>query len=42
MRGFYSGWAANALKVVPSNAMRFVAYEGFKSLLGVHRAQTDT
>lgn len=42
MRGFYCGWVANALKVVPSNAIRFVAYEGFKSLMGVHRKDTDT
>ena len=42
IRGFYRGWAVNALKVVPSNAIRFVAYEAFKSLMGVQRAATDT
>ncbi len=42
IRGFYRGWAVNALKVVPSNAIRFVAYEGFKTLFGVQKATTDT
>ena len=32
----------NALKVVPSNAIRFVAYEGLKTLFGVQKATTDT
>ena len=41
-RGFYRGWAANALKVVPQNAIRFVSYEFLKSLLGVAKAKTDT
>ena len=42
MRGFYRGWAANTLKVVPQNAIRFVSYETLKSLLGVTKAKTDT
>ncbi|KIZ05503.1 Thylakoid ADP,ATP carrier protein, chloroplastic [Monoraphidium neglectum] len=41
-RGFYRGWAANTLKVVPQNAIRMVAYEYLKALLGVQRAKTDT
>lgn len=40
--GFYRGWAANTIKVVPQNAMRFVSYELLKGLLGVHKAKTDT
>lgn len=40
--GFYRGWAANTIKVVPQNAIRFVAYETLKKLLGVKRAKTDT
>ncbi|CAI7888009.1 unnamed protein product, partial [Closterium sp. NIES-54] len=31
-RGFYRGWWANTLKVVPQNSIRFVAYEFFKSM----------
>jgi solute carrier family 25 phosphate transporter 23/24/25/41 len=42
MRGFYRGWAANTLKVVPQNAIRLVSYEAIKKLLGVKRAKTDT
>lgn len=42
MRGFYRGWAANTLKVVPQNAIRFVAYEFLKKMLGVKKAKTDT
>ena len=42
MRGFYKGWAANTLKVVPQNSIRFVSYEMMKFLLGVKRAKTDT
>mmetsp|Transcript_5345 Transcript_5345/g.13730 ORF Transcript_5345/g.13730 Transcript_5345/m.13730 type:complete len:400 (+) Transcript_5345:188-1387(+) len=30
-RGFYKGMSANALKVVPNNAIRFAAYEVLKS-----------
>lgn len=40
--GFYRGWSANTIKVVPQNAIRFVAYEALKSLLGVKKAKTDT
>ena len=42
LRGFYNGWAANTLKVVPQSAIRFVAYEFFKSALGIKKAKTDT
>jgi solute carrier family 25 phosphate transporter 23/24/25/41 len=41
-RGFYRGWAANTLKVVPQNAIRLVAYEWLKAALGVKKAKTDT
>lgn len=41
-RGFYRGWAANCLKVVPQNSIRFVSYEIMKKLLGVKKAKTDT
>lgn len=41
-RGFFRGWAANTLKVVPQNSIRFVTYEFLKSMLGVKRAKTDT
>lgn len=40
--GFYRGWVANTLKVVPQNAIRLVSYEALKGLLGVARAKTDT
>uniref|UniRef100_A0A7S3UGU9 Mitochondrial carrier protein n=1 Tax=Picocystis salinarum TaxID=88271 RepID=A0A7S3UGU9_9CHLO len=42
VRGFFRGWAANTLKVVPQNSIRFVTYEFLKSLLGVKKAKTDT
>jgi solute carrier family 25 phosphate transporter 23/24/25/41 len=42
VRGFYRGWAANTIKVVPQNSIRFVTYEALKALLGVKRAKTDT
>jgi solute carrier family 25 phosphate transporter 23/24/25/41 len=42
LRGFYRGWVANSVKVVPQNAIRMVAYEAAKGLLGVKRAKTDT
>lgn len=42
MRGFYNGWVANTLKVVPQSAIRFVTYEFFKQMLGVKKAKTDT
>lgn len=41
-KGFFKGWAANALKVVPQNAIRFVSYEFLKTMLGVQKAKTDT
>jgi hypothetical protein len=41
-RGFYKGWLANALKVVPQNSIRFVSYEFMKTLLGVKKQKTDT
>uniref|UniRef100_A0A7S0MXV0 ADP,ATP carrier protein n=1 Tax=Pyramimonas obovata TaxID=1411642 RepID=A0A7S0MXV0_9CHLO len=41
-RGFYKGWLANALKVVPQNSIRFVSYELLKALLGVQKQKTDT
>jgi solute carrier family 25 phosphate transporter 23/24/25/41 len=41
-RGFYRGWAANSLKVIPQNAIRFVAYEALKSTMGIKKAKTDT
>jgi solute carrier family 25 phosphate transporter 23/24/25/41 len=41
-RGFYRGWAANSLKVIPQNAIRFVSYEFLKSLVGVKKSKTDT
>jgi solute carrier family 25 (mitochondrial phosphate transporter), member 23/24/25/41 len=40
--GFYRGWVANTIKVVPQNAIRFVTYEALKTLLGVKKAKTDT
>jgi len=42
VRGFYRGWSANTIKVVPQNAIRLVAYETLKAVLGVQRAKTDT
>ena len=42
LRGFYRGWAANSLKVIPQNAIRLVAYESLKSLMGIQKAKTDT
>ena len=41
-RGFYRGWLANTLKVVPQNAIRFVSYEFMKGLLGIQKKKTDT
>ena len=40
--GYYRGWLANTLKVVPQNAIRFVAYEFLKKLLSIERAKSDT
>lgn len=41
-RGFYRGWLANTVKVVPQNAIRMVSYEACKTLLGVKKSRTDT
>lgn len=41
-RGFYRGWSANTIKVVPQNAIRLVSYEALKGLLQVKKAKTDT
>ena len=35
MKGFFRGWAANTLKVVPQNSIRFVSYEMLKTALGL-------
>ncbi len=40
--GYYRGWLANTLKVVPQNAIRFVAYEFLKQLLSIEKAKSDT
>jgi Mitochondrial carrier protein len=42
MKGFYKGWGANTIKVVPQNSIRFVTYELFKTLMGIQKAKTDT
>lgn len=42
LRGFYRGWTANTIKVVPQNAIRLVSYEALKSMLQVKKAKTDT
>lgn len=42
VRGFFKGWMANTLKVVPQNSIRFVTYEMMKTILGVQKAKTDT
>ncbi|EIE27681.1 mitochondrial substrate carrier protein [Coccomyxa subellipsoidea C-169] len=34
-RGFYRGWTANALKVLPQNSLRFASYEALKTFMGV-------
>eukprot|EP00854_Cymbomonas_tetramitiformis_P032004 gene32004-40432_t len=31
VRGFFKGWMANTLKVVPQNSIRFVTYEMMKT-----------
>lgn len=40
--GYYRGWSANSIKVVPQNAIRFVSYEILKGFMGVQRRRTDT
>ncbi|CAG9466682.1 unnamed protein product [Pedinophyceae sp. YPF-701] len=42
LRGFFRGWVANTLKVVPQTAIRFVAYEKLKLLFRVRKRKTDT
>lgn len=42
MKGFFRGWGANTLKVVPQNSIRFVSYELMKQLFGVQKKKTDT
>ncbi|GFH14025.1 uncharacterized protein HaLaN_09998 [Haematococcus lacustris] len=42
LAGFYRGWLANTLKVVPQNSIRFVAYEAIKQLAGIRKTKTDT
>ena len=39
MRGFFRGWTANTMKVVPQNSIRFVSYELLKSLLGCQQTK---
>ena len=41
-RGFYRGWSANILKVIPQNSIRFVSYEVMKQVLGIQKRRTDT
>ncbi|CAL6282277.1 unnamed protein product [Bathycoccus prasinos] len=38
-RGFFRGWTANTMKVVPQNSIRFVAYELLKTLLGCEQTK---
>lgn len=42
LAGFYRGWVANTIKVVPQNAIRMVAYESLKRAFGIKRQGTDT
>ena len=35
LRCYIKGWAANTLKVVPQNSIRFVAYETLKTMMSV-------
>ena len=35
VRGFYRGVVPNAVKIVPNNGIRFLAYEMLKSLMGM-------
>jgi hypothetical protein len=34
IRGFYRGWAPNALKVVPQNSLRFASFEALMVFFG--------
>lgn len=40
--GFYCGYAANSLKIIPSSGIRFVTYEWCKQMYGVAKSSTDT
>lgn len=42
INGYYQGWWANTVKVVPQNAIRFFCYEQFKTWFGVQKKATDT
>eukprot|EP00002_Diphylleia_rotans_P016499 TRINITY_DN3209_c0_g1_i1.p1 TRINITY_DN3209_c0_g1~~TRINITY_DN3209_c0_g1_i1.p1 ORF type:complete len:301 (+),score=70.62 TRINITY_DN3209_c0_g1_i1:59-961(+) len=42
MNGFFKGYIANTLKVVPNNAIRFLVYEFMKSILDIKKARSDT
>ena len=42
INGFYQGWWANTVKVVPQNAIRLVMYGVLKDVLGLEKAKTDT
>ena len=35
VQGFYRGVVPNAIKIVPNNGIRFLAYEMLKSLMGM-------
>jgi len=39
VKGFFRGWAANTLKVVPQNSIRFVSFEILKDLFGAPAAK---
>lgn len=39
--GLYKGLLANTLKTVPNNAVRFVAFEFFKKVVGMEKRGTD-
>jgi len=40
--GFYRGYMANTLKMVPQTAIRFLVYDEIKKFLGVSHARTDS
>jgi len=40
LKGFYRGIVPNAVKVVPNNAIRFVAYEWIKSQIGLSEGKS--
>ena len=42
INGFYQGWWANTVKVVPQNAIRLVMYGLLKDLLQIEKEKTDT